>query len=97
MKRQVADIYAAMSSLRQQSVQTRILDPTEDSKLRTTQGRRNLETRAATAGTTTRMLRSTAAPELDIQRREHVFETVDRAREKADAFEQSTDGAMMVS
>ena len=43
MKRQVADIYAAMSSLRQQSVQKKILDPPEDPKLRTKQGRRRAE------------------------------------------------------
>lgn len=43
MKRQVADIYAAMHSIRQQSVQTNILDPPEDAKLRTIAGRRQAD------------------------------------------------------
>ena len=47
MKRQVADIYAAITSLRQQSVQTRILDLPEDAKHRTKQGRRQADSAAA--------------------------------------------------
>lgn len=43
MKRQVADIYAALSSIRQQSVQTKILDPPEDAAPRTKHGRRRIE------------------------------------------------------
>lgn len=49
MKRQVADIYATMSSLRQQSVRSKILDLPQDAKLRTKEGRRQAEFDIATA------------------------------------------------